>query len=96
MTRIGARGALALLAAGAALAAAPSAQAQTQPQAQTNAGEQDRGRMVCRNVTPTGSRMSRRICRTQTEWERSRDRTQEEALREQMGPGTTYEQMTPR
>lgn len=96
MTRIGARGALALLAAGAALAAAPGAQAQTQSQDQAGAAEQDRGRMVCRNVTPTGSRMSRRVCRTQAEWDRSRDRTQEEALREQMGTGTTYEQMTPR
>ena len=36
------------------------------------------------------------VLATQAEWERSRDRTQEEALREQMGPGTTYEQMTPR
>lgn len=96
MKRIGASAALALLAAGAAMVTAPAARAQTQSQDQAGATEPDRGRMVCRNLTPTGSRMSRRICRTQAEWDRSRDRTQEEALREQLGPGTTYEQATPR
>lgn len=34
----------------------------------------DRSKRVCRNVTPTGSRMTKRVCRTQAEWDAEAER----------------------
>lgn len=54
--------------------------------------EDDSSRRVCRNITPTGSRMTERKCRTQAEWDASRKKTQDGHLNELLGYGTTYEQ----
>ncbi len=60
-------------------------------QKQRNAAD-DSSRRVCRNITPTGSRLTKRVCRTQAEWDKSRDKTQDSHLQELLGDGTTYEQ----
>ena len=36
----------------------------------------DTGKRVCREVTPTGTRMIKRICRSADEWERDADAAQ--------------------
>ena len=51
----------------------------------------DTSRRVCKVITPTGSRMTTRICRTQEEWDRSADKTAEGVLRHQTTETTTYE-----
>lgn len=48
----------------------------------------DTSRRICRNVVPTGSRMSGRICRTQAEWDASRDKVAEGVLRHQTNERT--------
>lgn len=68
--------------------AADAAVQQAQPKAQ----EGERSRRICRTITPSGSRLTRRVCRTQAEWDENEHRTQEGVLRHQMGPGSTYEQ----
>ena len=47
----------------------------------------DPSRRVCRNLLPTGSRLSTRSCRTQAEWDKAEIEAQESALRQQIGPG---------
>ena len=41
-------------------------------------------RQICRVETPTGSRFTTRICRTQAEWDRRSDLAQKEALDQQL------------
>ena len=64
--------------AGAALlgesASAAGDQAATQPAASPI--KNDTGKRVCREVTPTGTRMIKRVCRTSEEWERDADAAQ--------------------
>jgi hypothetical protein len=55
--------------------------------------QDDPSRRVCRNIVPSGSRLSTRVCRTQQQWDESRDKAQDGVLQHQMGPGTTYEQV---
>jgi hypothetical protein len=52
----------------------------------------DGSRRVCRTVTPAGSRLTRRICRTQAEWDDSQYRTQDGVLQQQMSTTTLLEQ----
>ena len=52
----------------------------------------DPSRRVCRNVVPTGSRMSQRVCRTQAQWDASRDKTQDSVLQHQRTEQTGYRQ----
>lgn len=61
----------AVLLAGAGLATVTSeAAAQAEPKSAWN----DPSRRICRRITPTPSRLTRRVCRTQMEWEQtSRD-----------------------
>jgi hypothetical protein len=61
-------------------------------QSQPASAQPDRSRRVCRNVTPTSSRLTQRVCRTQADWDRSQDRTQDGVLQHQMGDGTTIQQ----
>lgn len=49
--------------------------------------KKDTSKRVCRNLRPTGSRLSARTCRTQEEWRRAEEEAQESALRQQLGPG---------
>ena len=51
----------------------------------------DTSRRVCRVITPTGSRMTTRICKTQAEWDNSQDKTQDGVLRHQMNETTLLE-----
>lgn len=66
-----------------AMPASAEAQGSAQP---------DTSRRVCRNITPSGSRLTRRVCRTQAEWDQSRDQNQEGVLQHQINEGSSYEQ----
>jgi hypothetical protein len=52
----------------------------------------DEGRRVCRNLVPSGSRISARICKTQAEWDRAMDKTQEGVLQQQLHQQSGVEQ----
>ena len=54
-------------------------------------GKEDPSKRVCRSVTPTGSRMTTRVCRTQAEWDKSRDKTADGVLQHQLKNSTQYE-----
>jgi hypothetical protein len=56
------------------------------------ADKDDPSRRVCRSIVPTGSRLPTRVCRTQAQWDESRQKSQDGLLDTQMGPGTTYQQ----
>jgi len=62
-------------------------------QAQPKSAENDGSRRVCRLLTPTGSRMTRRVCRTQAQWDQSMQRAQDGLFGLQQGQGTSTEQM---
>jgi hypothetical protein len=85
---------LGALLAGTALAGATGELAADAAAAQEDgtSAKQDRSRRVCRNLVPSGSRLSQRVCRTQAEWDEQRDRTQEGALDHQLGTTTQLEQ----
>lgn len=51
----------------------------------------DTSRRVCRVITPTGSRMTTRICKTQAEWDASQDKAQDGVLQHQMTETTLLE-----
>lgn len=53
----------------------------------------DKSRRICRNVVPSGSRLSTRICRTKAQWDEIQDETQDGVLQFQMKEQTTYEQV---
>jgi hypothetical protein len=55
--------------------------------AKAKAARDDPNRMVCRSITPSGSRISTRHCRPQADWERDERETQDAALQQQNGPG---------
>jgi hypothetical protein len=57
----------------------PSAAANAKTQADKNAAKR-----VCRVVTPTGSRLVERICRTQEEWDYNEKKAQDGVLKSQM------------
>jgi hypothetical protein len=60
-------------------------------QAATMESQEDGSRRVCRILTPSGSRLTRRVCRTQAEWNRSSDRTADGVLKHQMNESTQYQ-----
>ena len=62
---------------------------QTKTQTKTN----ENSRRLCRDLTPSGSHLTRRVCRTREEWDESRDRSQESMLQYQNTHTSTYEQM---
>lgn len=53
--------------------------------------QNDRSRRVCRTEVPSGSRLARRTCRTQAEWEEAQYRTQDGVLQHQMTTTTQLE-----
>lgn len=57
-----------------ATAAGASVEAQRKP-------NDERTRRVCRTVTPTSSRLTNRVCRTQAEWDESMRNQQDSFLR---------------
>jgi hypothetical protein len=80
--------AIGLGALGAAAAFADEPAAASQP----TKAKPDSSRRVCRLLVPTGSRMSSRICRTQAEWDASRDKTADNMLQQQRTHETLMEQ----
>ena len=69
---------------GTAIVATTGASA-SDPSAQPEAkAEPDQSRRVCRTVTPSGSRLTRRICRTQAEWDASADRAADGVAKQQI------------
>ena len=83
--------ALAIGAASSAAYGAGDPPAATPAETQTKTSEPDRSRRVCRNLTPSGSRMTRRTCRTQAVWNASMDRAQDGLLQYQMENATQYQ-----
>ena len=57
-----------------------------------SAQNEDRSRRICRDVTPSGSRLVRRLCRTQAEWDESAQRSQDGLFKQQTETTTTYTQ----
>jgi hypothetical protein len=55
----------------------------------------DPSRRVCRNLMPSGTRLTSRVCRTQAEWDRAMDKTQEGVLDHQMSAQSGVEQGKP-
>jgi hypothetical protein len=41
-------------------------------------------RRVCRSLVPSGTRFAARVCKTQAEWDLAQDKTQREALKQQI------------
>ena len=72
--------------AGAVWGPAADAAVQDQPKS-TQKGE---SRRICRDVTPSGSRLIRRLCRTQAEWDRSQDKSADGLFEQQTETTTQY------
>ena len=76
----------AALGAGPVLAGDTGSAAGAATEAKPKAAKKDPSRRVCRNIIPSGSRLSIRDCRTQADWDRSAEKAQEGALAQQRGP----------
>ena len=59
----------------------------TAPTAEQKKTARDRNRMVCRNLTMSGTRLSSRHCQTQADWEQQERDSQDAALQQQNGRG---------
>lgn len=90
IARLSALMAAAAMLAGTALVHAPYASA-----SDTKSAKSERARRICRTVTPSGSRLTTRICRTQAEWDEGQDKTQDGLLQFQMKEQTTYQMAPP-
>ena len=79
----------AALGAGPALAGDPGSAggAGVEAQPKPKVAKKDPSRRVCRNIIPSGSRLSVRDCRTQGDWDRAAEQAQDGALSQQLGPG---------
>jgi hypothetical protein len=55
------------------------------------ADKADTSKRVCRNLTPSGSRLTKRVCRTQEEWAAAMDKTQDGVLQHQRSNSTQLE-----
>ncbi len=75
---------------GTALAGATGGSAAAAAQGEPKTTQEDGSRRVCRDVTPSGSRLIRRICRTKAEWDRSADRTRTGVFETQTETTTQY------
>lgn len=53
------------------------------------------GRRICRNLMPSGTRLTSRVCKTKAEWDRAMDKTQESVLHHQMHEQSGVEQGKP-
>jgi hypothetical protein len=54
--------------------------------------EKEKSQRVCRTVTPSGSRLTRRICRSQADWDSTQQKTQDGVLDQQLKQSTLLEQ----
>ena len=73
------------------LGAAPAVADEAAGTSQPKKAKSDTSRIICRNLVPSGTRMSSRICRTQAEWDASRDKSQDNLLRHQSTKETQYD-----
>lgn len=51
----------------------------------------DPSRRVCRNLTPVGTRLTTRVCRTKAEWDSAESKAQDGLLQHQMNNSTQTE-----
>jgi hypothetical protein len=51
---------------------------------QADQAKEDKSVRVCRTITPIASRLTRRVCRSQADWDRSRDKAQDGMFDQQM------------
>ena len=51
---------------------------------QGDKAKEEKSRRVCRTVTPSGSRLVRRVCRSQEDWDATQQKTQDGVLELQM------------
>lgn len=54
--------------------------------------EKEKSHRVCRTVTPSGSRLTRRVCRSQEDWDSTQQKAQDGALDQQLKQTTLMEQ----
>jgi hypothetical protein len=52
----------------------------------------EKSRRVCRTVTPSGSRLVRRVCRTQEDWDATQQKAQDGAFESQLRDASLLEQ----
>jgi hypothetical protein len=60
--------------------------------AQGDKAKEDKSRRVCRTVTPSGSRLTRRVCRSQADWDATQQKAQDGLLDQQLKETTLFEQ----
>jgi hypothetical protein len=70
------------------LGAGPAFADEAAGSSQPKKAKTDTSRRICRNLVPTGSRMSGRVCKTQAEWDASQDKTADSMLRHQTNERT--------
>lgn len=58
--------------------------------AESKADKKDTSKRICRMITPTGSRMTTRICRTRAEWDKGQETTADGVLQHQLKNSTQY------
>lgn len=51
----------------------------------------DPSRRICRNITPSGSRLTTRICRTKAEWDGSQTKAADGVFKHQVTEATGYQ-----
>jgi hypothetical protein len=59
---------------------------------QADKSGEDKSRRVCRTVTPSGSRLVRRVCRSQADWDSTQQKAQDGVFESQMRDQTLFEQ----
>jgi hypothetical protein len=59
---------------------------------QGDKAKEDKSARVCRTVTPTSSRLTRRVCRSQADWDSTQQKAQDGLLDQQLKETTLFEQ----
>ena len=80
----------ALLLSAAVAGASVGSEAGAAMQGKQKSTRDDGSRRICRDITPSGSRLIRRLCRTQAEWDESAQRSQDGLFKQQTETTTTY------
>lgn len=77
-----------------ASAALPAEAGGSAAEAYKGKAKDDPSKRVCRNITPSGSRLTTRICRTKAEWERSQTKAADGVFTHQITEATQYQRAT--
>ena len=75
-----------------ASAALPAEAGGSAAEAYQSKSKDDPSRRICRNITPSGSRLTTRICRSKAEWERSQTKAADGVFKHQVTESTQYQQ----